>query len=148
MQQHWLLPGSCWVVCRSSTYWNCKQRYKNENKMLWFYCYYCATINFNSLFLHRSCKSHCIWPSSGQTVANRPYRVKTLGYPWFKRLLYEEGFYLLLAGFGLVFYTLLRLVLLDKNAKSDSWLYKKRQGGQMKSFCNLLLLVEIPMTEI
>jgi len=35
-------------------------------------------------------------------------------------MLYEEGFYLLLAGFGLVFYTLLRLVLLDKNAKSDS----------------------------
>jgi len=38
--------------------------YINVNKMVWFYCYYCTTINFNNLFLHRSRTSLCIRPSA------------------------------------------------------------------------------------
>jgi len=49
--------------------------------MVWFCCYYCTTIHFNNLFLHRLRKSHCIRPSSGQAVANSARGPKSLATP-------------------------------------------------------------------
>jgi len=43
---------------------------ERADKTVWFYCYWCTTIHFNNVFLHRLRKSHCIRPSSGQAVAN------------------------------------------------------------------------------
>jgi len=57
---------------------SCKQRYKSVNTMVWFYCYYCTTIYFNSIFLHTLCISNCIWPSSVQAVANSTLGSKSL----------------------------------------------------------------------
>jgi len=40
----------------------CNQRYKVLTK----WCDFISIIvHFNNLFLHRLCKSYCIWPSSG-----------------------------------------------------------------------------------
>jgi len=66
VQQHWLLPVSCWLVCRSST---CKQLYESVNKIMRCYCYYCTTIHFTNQLLHRLRKLHCIRLSNGQAVA-------------------------------------------------------------------------------
>jgi len=50
-------------------------------QMVWFYCYYCSTIHFNNLFLHRLRQSHCIRPSSGEAVANLALGSKILATP-------------------------------------------------------------------
>jgi len=64
---------------------SCKQRYKSVNEMVWFYCYYCTTIYFNNLFLHRLHKSHSIRPSSGQVITNSALGQK-VGHPWVRHL--------------------------------------------------------------
>jgi len=32
---------------------------------------YCTAVHFNNLFLHRLCKSHCIWPSRARQLQLR-----------------------------------------------------------------------------
>jgi len=54
---------------------------ESVNKMVWCYCYYCTTIYFNNLFLHRLRKSHCIQSSSGQAIANLALGSKRLASP-------------------------------------------------------------------
>jgi len=64
VQQHWLLPVSFELSATAAL--SSKQSYNSANKMVW---YYCTTIHFINLFLHRLLKTCYIRPSSKDAIS-------------------------------------------------------------------------------